>query len=998
MEKRKDSLSVMKICRFCLSQDDTLSYIYDRNKKPKNGISLSLKILSCLSMEVFPSDRMPAYLCKPCHFFLELFYKFKEICRSADESLMMHIQNGTPLEQMTWPSLLTKVYRNSTKSEPVVKTVVGDGTTVHVTSQDGSDSEDEDEGNVYNVKIGDESGKGSKRIRVVTSRNPDKERSKPTKSRQEDLSYEADTDEEPVPVKEVDEGCWPCDECHCTYPLEQLLNLHKKMKHRARTVHCDECNQYSDKTRLQKHKDTVHAKDPQFSCEYCPAQFNAITKLTRHVRTHAGDRSYPCKYCDKTFIKSHHYTRHLRLKHSTTMGTDALSDLMLRCDQCNEPFVTQDELIYHSAIHATQDLTCPLCQEKFQDVDSVTTHIKSHVTGVEFMCELCELIFTSKEKLDKHMTTAHVEELDHDDESMEAEAEDDDEDDTGINVTEEDGEMVVEIKKTGNFMLPDTQTNPDGIKEDTVYEENEVETTYTELANVEPLPVKEETLEPVKVDPEVSIAMDIDPNQNTKVIPKPVEVADSRTAPILRKAEEVKRKVLQSASPLPEKKIAKAESTSAGASEKSLRLLEKELQELKRTNTRNDAAKTPAKPMEGLRNRRPQLHTSTPKVTSKAAELKKEATVIKTSVVEKKQAEKKAVTKENKEPKEAKETKTAAAAKEDKKEEVKEKETPKSVKNGTTEKTQPEENVRRSTRPSKIKDYAKMIRDKSQDSDKDSEDDTDDEEYTEEEDKYEMKLKTRRSSLKTAPAKAAPAPAKAAPATPAPATPAGPRKRGRPRKEQPKEMPAAKVRKDDTTEDEDKEPEKNEAEPTNKIKEESSKQAEEPTSKPATPPAEKETADNSEATAEPGSTTPTAEVIKKAPEEQKIAPSPPSNNTLMSPTGQTLKKVPIKALPPGVKPLPLPLTGRTVGQPGELCEMQIGKKVVKVQKIVMTKAEVEAMAKKGLVEMKDGTMVLKQGIKLPTSELSLKSLPSLDAKKESPKTEKATKAQSNVTE
>jgi hypothetical protein len=37
---------------------------------------------------------------------------------------------------------------------------------------------------------------------------------------------------------------------------------------------------------------------------------------------------------------------------------------------------------------------------------------------------------------------------------------------------------------------------------------------------------------------------------------------------------------------------------------------------------------------------------------------------------------------------------------------------------------------------------------------------------------------------------------------------------------------------------------------------------------------------------------------------------------------------------------------------GELCEMQIGKKVVKVQKIVMTKAEVEAMAKKGLVEMK----------------------------------------------
>lgn len=35
-----------------------------------------------------------------------------------------------------------------------------------------------------------------------------------------------------------------------------------------------------------------------------------------------------------------------------------------------------------------------------------------------------------------------------------------------------------------------------------------------------------------------------------------------------------------------------------------------------------------------------------------------------------------------------------------------------------------------------------------------------------------------------------------------------------------------------------------------------------------------------------------------------------------------------------------------------MCEMLIGSKMVKVQKIVMTKAEVEAMAKKGLVELK----------------------------------------------
>lgn len=31
--------------------------------------------------------------------------------------------------------------------------------------------------------------------------------------------------------------------------------------------------------------------------------------------------------------------------------------------------------------------------------------------GTEFMCDLCELVFTSKEKLDNHITNAHEDEL-----------------------------------------------------------------------------------------------------------------------------------------------------------------------------------------------------------------------------------------------------------------------------------------------------------------------------------------------------------------------------------------------------------------------------------------------------------------------------------------------------------------------------------------------------------------------------------------------------------
>lgn len=52
MEKRKDSLSVLKLCRFCLCRDSSLTSLYEGSRTSKNVVPLSLKIHSCLSFEV----------------------------------------------------------------------------------------------------------------------------------------------------------------------------------------------------------------------------------------------------------------------------------------------------------------------------------------------------------------------------------------------------------------------------------------------------------------------------------------------------------------------------------------------------------------------------------------------------------------------------------------------------------------------------------------------------------------------------------------------------------------------------------------------------------------------------------------------------------------------------------------------------------------------------------------------------------------------------------
>ncbi|KAJ8734805.1 hypothetical protein PYW08_014055 [Mythimna loreyi] len=955
MEARKDSLSTIKLCRFCLAQGDSLTSIYEK-RSTKNTINLSLKILSCVSVEVFPSDRRPTYICNRCKFFMELSYDFKNFCRQADEHILQFIQNATPMTPMSWPQSLLKIFRLANKAPEVsvMKTVIEGGTTVHVTQE--SDSDEEDDENVYNVKIGDGSDDGSKsaRIKVITATDTDKGKPKRGKGNTEGI-YETLQNSEPE--------------------LDEQEKLKKAMK---REVALDRRNY-------------------PYRCQYCSARFATAPKLARHVRTHNEEKSFPCKYCNKSFVKSHHLTRHLRLKHRenirTCRGPFGETD-QYRCEQCEDSFATQDELIYHSAIHATQNLICPLCQEKFEDVDAVTAHIKSHVNGTEFMCELCELVFTSKEKLECHLSVAHDDELRSvpDESSTEMDVDEDEEDST-INVKELDDHMVVEIKKTSDYLIPNAQEESLEKLENTNSEESDCEPALPDLQTALAIASKSTGKEPAQI----SIAT-VGGATITKTVtpPKKDEKSETQTASILRKAEEVKKKVIPqvASEPIAEKKTNnKMENNSAGTSDKSLRMLEKDLQELKRTHPRNDVAKTPAKPLETLRSRRAQIHTSTPKPRTPTDDRKMQI-VSRSPIPEKKLPERRILTKENKEPKESKDAKTnngnakedkiakekeakereakekeakereakekeakereakekeakEKEAKEKEAKQVKEKETPKNIVKNGSDKINSEEGIRRSTRPSKIKDYAKMIRDRSQDSDEenDDSDDTDDEEYKEVEKPVETKARARRASIKTPAPKATPPKTTSSPGTPAP------RKRGRPRKD----AVAAKVRKEEIEDEE--------------VDEESESEKE----KPKTPVVAEKQKDNKNAS-------------EAAPEINKSAVEQKPQGTLVSPTGQTLKKIPIKALPPGVKPMPLPVNARPMG--GELCEMQIGKKVVKVQKIVMTKAEVEAMAKKGLVEMKDGTMVLKQGIKIPTSDASVLKTSLVGEDKESPSNKK----------
>lgn len=191
---------------------------------------------------------------------------------------------------------------------------------------------------------------------------------------------------------------------HCDRPFLSKIELDKhSIRHdKKRPFPCTVCNKtFAFKQGLERHE-VIHSKVQPYKCEHCEVSFSTPSKLARHLTAHAGRRPYPCRLCPKSYLLSHHLTRHVR-SHKDATGT-------FKCFNCSKVFKSRSELVYHSAIHATQDLVCPLCKESFGSLNEVTDHIKSHTEGEQFACEFCDLIFTTDERLCNHTANEHADE------------------------------------------------------------------------------------------------------------------------------------------------------------------------------------------------------------------------------------------------------------------------------------------------------------------------------------------------------------------------------------------------------------------------------------------------------------------------------------------------------------------------------------------------------------------------------------------------------------
>lgn len=187
--------------------------------------------------------------------------------------------------------------------------------------------------------------------------------------------------------------------------LKEPNKLNKKyeaLSQRSRP-YCGYCKQEFPTTEiLQQHRQTVHAMNTVFTCEYCPKRFKKKVCKNVHMRTHTKERPYQCDHCGQRFSLNSNLKRH-KMVHT--------GEKRFTCEHCGKGFIQLASLQNHLLVHTYEKLTCETCGNNYSNIRELKNHIK-HVHSNElpeninkFECSVCSAKLSSKASLQFHMLT-----------------------------------------------------------------------------------------------------------------------------------------------------------------------------------------------------------------------------------------------------------------------------------------------------------------------------------------------------------------------------------------------------------------------------------------------------------------------------------------------------------------------------------------------------------------------------------------------------------------
>lgn len=192
--------------------------------------------------------------------------------------------------------------------------------------------------------------------------------------------------------KSMDEETLECFLCNKTFKSLPKLHHHYSIVHmkKNQSISCTLCSKFFyEQEDLVKHQERFHKND-KFQCGLCLVEFEEASQCEEHVFVHKQKSGFRCKLCNFYFA-----SQEVLDKHVTTHATQVLT-----CDVCEAEFKTLSEYKTHKRTHREAD--------NMSDTSSLDSHSKQRVVNKTYNCSSCEKTFGSEEEIKAHMDKVHL--------------------------------------------------------------------------------------------------------------------------------------------------------------------------------------------------------------------------------------------------------------------------------------------------------------------------------------------------------------------------------------------------------------------------------------------------------------------------------------------------------------------------------------------------------------------------------------------------------------
>ena len=211
---------------------------------------------------------------------------------------------------------------------------------------------------------------------------------------------------------QIGEFRYKCDQCDKAYCWRYELDNHKKIHHeKSFSVICDQCGKEClTKYNLDNHLKSVHhmykiaKEDTLKKCDKCNIDFEIPEEFNDHLKQCLEElKNFKCKFCDSFWVSHLSLWQHIAVDHQM---------IQFVCEICGHVLTSKDTLQDHrKRVHyKAYDFVCHICAMPKSTKAFLEEHmIIAHGQGErKFKCGQCEKSFTRKNILNTHIQSHHA--------------------------------------------------------------------------------------------------------------------------------------------------------------------------------------------------------------------------------------------------------------------------------------------------------------------------------------------------------------------------------------------------------------------------------------------------------------------------------------------------------------------------------------------------------------------------------------------------------------